>query len=72
MTQKTIARKADGTPIKTPGWFSWRHQTNDAHIAANIGRSRKESKERKRAEAEARDAALPLNSPKRRRNRVGA
>lgn len=68
MTQKTIARKADGTPIKTPGWFSWRHKTNEAHVAANVGRSRAESKARKREEAEARDAALPLDSPRRRRN----
>lgn len=34
MTQKTIARTADGKPTKTPGWFSWRHQARDEHDAA--------------------------------------
>lgn len=69
MTQKTMARNDRGEPTKTPGWFSWRHADNEAHVAANEGRSRRETKERKRTEAEGRDAALPADSPKRRRNR---
>lgn len=57
MTQKMLARKADGSLTKMPGWFSWRHRTNEEHLAANVGRSRAETKARKRAEAEARNAA---------------
>jgi hypothetical protein len=51
MTSKTYAPGQS----KMPGWFSWRHQTNEAHVAANLGRSRSETKARKRAEAEARN-----------------
>ena len=34
MTDKTIAHNASGQQIKTPGWFSWRHKTRDAHDEA--------------------------------------
>lgn len=34
MTQKTIATDSNGNQIKTPGWFSWRHKTREAHDAA--------------------------------------
>lgn len=33
MTQKTVRMTANGI-AKMPGWFSWRHQTRDAHDAA--------------------------------------
>ncbi len=36
MTDKTIDRDANGQPSKMPGWFSWRHQTNEAHIEARM------------------------------------
>ena len=56
MTDKTIFNRPDGSAAKMPGWFSWRHQTNEAHIAANVGRNRRDTKDRKRAEAELRNA----------------
>lgn len=34
MTEKTFAHNSSGQQIKTPGWFSWRHRTPDAHSAA--------------------------------------
>lgn len=33
MTQKTFQMTPGGMK-KMPGWFSWRHQTADAHVAA--------------------------------------
>lgn len=41
---------------KENGWFSRRNKTPDAHFAATSGRSRRDVKARKRAEAEARNA----------------
>jgi len=68
MTEKSYDRKPNGELVKKAGWFSWRHESNDAHLDATEGRSRRETGARKRSEAEARDAALPVDSPKRRRN----
>lgn len=34
MTQKTFQMTANGMK-KMPGWFSWRHQTRDAHDVAS-------------------------------------
>lgn len=34
MTDKIVAQDASGKAIKTPGWFSWRHKTREAHDAA--------------------------------------
>ena len=34
MTGKTITYDERGDAIKTPGWFSWRHRTREAHDAA--------------------------------------
>lgn len=59
MTRKTLARDASGNIIKTPGWFSWRHETRDAHEAANEGRKRVEARARRRLEAEERNARTP-------------
>ncbi len=51
MTDKQYDRKPNGDLAKKPGWFSWRHQTNEAHLLATAGRSRHERRERKRHEA---------------------
>lgn len=34
MTQETIATDSNGNQVKTPGWFSWRHKTREAHDTA--------------------------------------
>lgn len=56
MTEKTFQMTAQG-PKKMPGWFSWRHQTADAHVAASEAyRERRGRDARRRRAAERAEA----------------
>ncbi|WP_341935308.1 hypothetical protein MRBLWO14_000953 [Microbacterium sp. LWO14-1.2] len=55
MTQKTFQMTASGMK-KMPGWFSWRHRTADAHLAATAAfqdRSGRSARQRRAAERRA-------------------
>ena len=58
MTEKMFQMTPNG-PKKMPGWFSWRHQTADAHIAASEAyqeRSGRAARQRRAAERAAQAA----------------
>jgi|GEM_PF-6128411 len=52
MTAKTFVREGNAVK-KMPGWFSWRHQTRDAHDAAReayLAKSGRVARRRRAAE----------------------
>lgn len=61
MTAKSIAFDASGKPMKQPGWFSWRHRSDEAHkaaVARYLAEHGPAARRRKAAERlQARDAA---------------
>lgn len=57
MTAKTMKYDTQGQPTKMPGWFSWRHQTRDAHDEARekyLAQHGRAARRRKAAERAAR------------------
>lgn len=53
MTSKTFNMTAQG-PKKMPGWFSWRHQTRDAHVLASATYRSRHGRDARKARADAR------------------
>jgi hypothetical protein len=55
MTSKTFTMSANG-PKKMPGWFSWRHQTREAHDRASGDYQEQHGKAARRRRAQERAA----------------
>lgn len=57
MSTKHTVPGPNGQPVKTPGWFSWRHETNAEHTAAREKYLASHGPAARRAKAAARLAA---------------